>query len=118
MIKRTARREINEQETWKKVINFVTPILFAQRRFQPRTFVIVRPQNYSNGRSERIHCCTSHAEAARSKIGGRSVPDLMADRLSSLLVPITDNSLMWYSDQKEHSSVFQFEWNIIRFLEN
>lgn len=97
------------RETWKKVINFVTPILFARRRFQPRTFVIVRPQNYSNRRGERIHSCTSNAEAARGKIEDGLVTDLMADRLSTLPVPVTDNSLMRYSVQKERPSEFQFE---------
>ena len=89
-----------KQRRRKKVINFATSILFARRRFQPGTFVIARPQNYSNGRGERIHSCThthththTHTrrmpEAAPGKIEGRAVTDLMADRLSTLPVPVT-----------------------------
>lgn len=97
-----------EAGTKKKVINFVTPILFARRRFQPRTFVIVRPQNYSNGRGERIHSCIPYAEAVCGKIEGRPATGLIADRLSSLLVPVTDNSLTRYFVWKERSSDLSF----------
>ena len=61
------------RETNRKVINFVTPILFARRRFQPRTFVIARPQNYSNGRGERIHSCMRKPLAAKLKVEPRRI---------------------------------------------
>lgn len=63
--------EKGESGTNRKVINFVTPILFARRRFQPRTFVIVRPQNYSNGRGERIHSGMQKSLAAKLKVDPR-----------------------------------------------